>query len=111
MSVTLFTSTLEKLYATILERRTGNPEESYVAKLTSKGRKKMAQKLGEEAVETVIDAVANKPEGVVKESADLLFHLLVLWAEMGITPEEIAAELSRRDGISGIKEKNNRSKE
>lgn len=104
-------SVLDELYDTILDRRkAGNSETSYVAKLAIKGRLKICQKLGEEAVETVIDAVADKKSGVVSESADMLFHLLMLWADMGIKPADIATELQRRQNISGIDEKKNRKK-
>lgn len=103
--------TLDALYATILERRkSGDASSSYVAKLADKGREKICQKLGEEAVETIIDAIADKKKGVVSESADMLFHLLMLWADMGIKPDDVAAELARREGTSGIDEKKNRKK-
>ena len=93
------------LFATIRARRDANPETSYVASLTAKGRAKIAQKVGEEAVETVIAAVADDRAGVISESADLLFHLSVLWADAGVTPDDIAAELKRREGTSGLAEK------
>ncbi|MCE3231875.1 MAG: phosphoribosyl-ATP diphosphatase [Rickettsiaceae bacterium] len=99
---------IEQLYQTIKERKKANPEESYVAKLFTKGRGKIAQKVGEEAVETVIDAVAGNKKGAVSESADLLFHLLVLWADMGIKPESVYKELEKRKGVSGIEEKKGR---
>ena len=103
--------TLNGLYATIVERRKkGDPDSSYVAKLAAKGRGKICQKLGEEAVETIIDAMDDKKNGVVGESADLLFHLAMLWADMGVKPADIAAELQRREGTSGIEEKKNRKK-
>lgn len=103
--------TLEKLHATIIKRREkGDPDSSYVAKLAQKGRGKICQKLGEEAVETIVDAMADKKSGVVSESADLLFHLLMLWADMGVKPADVAAELQRREGTSGIDEKKNRKK-
>ncbi len=96
---------LDQLYATILARRGADPESSYVAKLTAKGRDKIAQKVGEEAVETVIAAIRDDRAAVVSESADLLFHLAVLWADAGVTPADVAAELDRRQGVSGITEK------
>lgn len=103
------TPVLENLYDVIQERRNhGDPASSYVAKITAKGRKKIAQKVGEEAVETVIAGVGSKPEKLVSESADLLFHLLILWADAGVTPDDIAEELGRRDGTSGIDEKASR---
>lgn len=102
---------LDGLYATIAERRReGDADASYVAKLAAKGRGKICQKLGEEAVETIVDAMAGKKNGVVGESADLLFHLLMLWADMGVEPADVAAELQRREGTSGIEEKKNRKK-
>ena len=101
---------LDLLYATVAGRKGSDPEKSYTAKLFAKGRKKIAQKLGEEAVETVIAALVESPENVVGESADLLYHLSVLWAEVGVTPEQVWTELAKRQGISGIDEKNSRKK-
>jgi len=99
----------DHLLATIIERRAADPGSSYVAKLTAKGRAKMAQKLGEEAVETVIAAVSdNRPE-MVGEAADLMFHLAVLLADMGLSFDDIRAELARREGVSGIDEKAKRA--
>lgn len=102
------TDFIEELYNTIKSRKKSSPEESYVAKLFDKGRNKIAQKLGEEAVEVVIDAARDKKKGVISESADLLFHMLVLWADMGIKPSDVIEELQGRKGISGIAEKKNR---
>lgn len=96
---------LNALYRAVLERRNGDPTQSYVASLFAKGRVKIAQKLGEEAVELALASVAADKAATVSESADLLFHLSVLWAEAGITPEEVAAELQRREGVSGLVEK------
>lgn len=102
---------LDSLYKTITERRkSDDTEKSYVAKLTAKGRGKMCQKLGEEAVEVIIDAMADKKKGVIAESADVLFHLSMIWADMGIKPADVAAELHRRENTSGIEEKKNRKK-
>jgi len=101
---------LDLLYATVAGRKGSDPEKSYTAKLFAKGRKKIAQKLGEEAVETVIAALVESPENVVGESAALLYHLTVLWAEVGVKPEQVWAELAKRQGISGIDEKNSRKK-
>lgn len=104
------TAKLETLFDRIQERRNhGDPATSYVAKLTARGRKKICQKVGEEAVETVIAGVGNKPEKIVSESADLLFHLLLLWADAGVTPEQVAEELERRETTSGIEEKASRA--
>lgn len=99
------TDALDRLEETIRARRMANPESSYVAKLTAKGRTKIAQKLGEEAVETVIAAVADDSAEVVKESADLIFHLAVLLADMGLSLDDVRAELERREGLSGLAEK------
>jgi phosphoribosyl-ATP pyrophosphohydrolase len=99
---------LDQLFDTIASRKGGNPEESYTAKLFARGRKKIAQKLGEEAVETVIAALAETPEHVVKESADLLYHLLTLWAECGVAPAQVWAELEARRRQSGLDEKKSR---
>ena len=100
---------IDDLYRVIAGRRGGDPDTSYTAKLFAKGRGKIAQKLGEEAVETVVAALAEGPAAVVSESADLIYHLLVLWAECGITPEQVWGELGRRAGTSGIDEKNSRT--
>ena len=99
---------LGKLEAVIASRKGGDVDKSYVAKLFAKGRKKIVQKVGEEAVETALAAVMDDKQEVVAESADLLFHLMVLWADMGISPEDIFEELARREGISGIDERNSR---
>ncbi len=99
------TDTLNRLETVVKERRIADPALSYVAKLTHKGRAKIAQKLGEEAVETVIAAVANDRAGVIGESADLLFHWAVLLADMNIPMADVFAELDRREGISGLAEK------
>ena len=100
---------LDEIFTTIKARQaSGDVESSYTAKLFSRGRNKIAQKLGEEAVETVIDAVGDNKKGTISESADLLFHLLVLWADMGIDPDKVMSELKNRKGISGIEEKNGR---
>lgn len=96
---------LDTLEQTIRDRRTGDPATSYVAKLTARGRAKIAQKLGEEATEAVIAAIQDDREEVVKESADLMFHLLVLLADMDLSLDDVRAELARREGVSGIAEK------
>ena len=96
---------LQRLWRVIESRRGADPQTSYTAKLFSRGRTKIAQKLGEEAVEAVIEGVRGDRGKLVGESADVLYHLLVLWADIGITPDDIAAELARREGTSGIAEK------
>lgn len=101
--------TLSRLEATIAQRLTASPEESYVAKLHAKGLKKIAQKLGEEATEAVIAALAGDEAELVGEAADVIFHLMVLLAEKGVRLEQVLAELDRREGTSGIIEKASRS--
>ena len=103
------THTLDALYAVIAARRGADPDTSYTAKLFARGRKKIAQKVGEEAVETVIAALAEAPDKVVGESADLLYHLLVLWADCGVSPDHVWQELERRQGTSGLDEKKART--
>ena len=99
---------VDELYEVIASRRGADAGTSYTAKLFTKGRAKIAQKVGEEAVETVIAAVSQGQPEVISESADLLYHLMVLWADCGITPDMVWAELDRRSGVSGIAEKNSR---
>jgi phosphoribosyl-ATP pyrophosphohydrolase len=102
---------LEDLYRVILTRRGADPTQSNTAKLFAKGKKKIAQKLGEEAVETLIEGVKGDKDGVIAESADLLYHLLVLWAALDVKPDEVWAALRAREGISGIAEKASRPKD
>lgn len=97
--------TLHRLEATIAQRMAADPSTSYVAKLHAKGLSKIAQKLGEEGVETVIAALSGNREELVGEAADLLFHLLVLLGEKQVPLAEVLAELDRREGVSGIAEK------
>lgn len=87
---------LEELWRTLAERADADPGESYTARLLGEGTARVAQKVGEEANETVIAAVSGDRAATVAESADLLYHLLVLWRAAGIGPEEVAAELRRR---------------
>ena len=101
--------TLSRLEATIAQRLTASPEESYVAKLHAKGINKIAQKLGEESTEAVIAALAGDEAELVGEAADVIFHLLVLLAEKGVKLEQVLAELDRREGLSGLAEKASRS--
>jgi phosphoribosyl-ATP pyrophosphohydrolase len=96
---------LERLYAVIESRHGADPESSYTAKLFAKGPEKIAQKLGEEAVETVIEAVNDSPENLANESADLLYHLLVLWSAKGVDPDQVWDALEGRLGTSGVAEK------
>lgn len=99
---------LDRLFEIIESRRHADPNVSYTAKLFAKGPNKIAQKVGEEAVEAVIEAVAGNNDGLAAESADLLYHLLVLWSARGLTPADIWAELAARQGLSGIAEKDAR---
>ncbi|MCI4591152.1 phosphoribosyl-ATP diphosphatase [Sphingobium sp. BYY-5] len=104
-------ATLHALEHTIRQRRSADPSTSYVARLTAKGRAKIAQKVGEEAVETVIAAMADDREGAIGESADLLFHLLLLLADLDVPLDAVLDELDRREGVSGIAEKAARSQD
>lgn len=99
------TAILSRLEATIAARRAGDADASYVARLHAKGRGKMAQKVGEEATEVVIAALTGSPEALVGEAADLLFHLMVLMGDCGVSLAQVTAELERREGTSGIAEK------
>ncbi len=101
---------LDALYAVIAARKGADPTTSYTAKLFGRGRAKITQKLGEEAVELVI-AGCIEPDKMVSESADLLYHMLVLWADAGIAPDDVWAELARRAGTSGLAEKASRKKD
>jgi phosphoribosyl-ATP pyrophosphohydrolase len=103
--------TLARLEATIAQRLTASPDTSYVARLHHKGLAKIAQKLGEEATETVIAALAGDRKELTGEAADLLFHLMVLLAEKGVPLADVLAELDRREGLSGLAEKAARSQD
>src|ERR1700757_5063350 len=96
---------LDRLWQVIQLRRGADPESSYTARLFARGRAKIAQKLGEEGVVAGIQGVAENTLTLVGKSADLLYHLLVLWAATGVSPADVAAELARREDISGIEEK------
>ena len=102
---------LDRLWATVESRRlAGDGATSHSARLLGRGTAKVAQKLGEEAVECVIEATLGHRAETILESADLLYHLMVVWVDAGIRPEEVWAELQRREGISGIAEKAARPK-
>jgi phosphoribosyl-ATP pyrophosphohydrolase len=103
------TETLHALEATILAKRGGDIATSYIAKLSQSGRARIAQKLGEEATETVIAAMTGDAEKLTGEAADLLFHLLILLTDGGVTLADVTAELERREGQSGLMEKAARS--
>jgi phosphoribosyl-ATP pyrophosphohydrolase len=93
---------LDRLFEVIDGRRHADPNTSHTAKLFQKGTRKIAQKMGEEAVEVVIEAVRGKRDRLIAESADLMYHLLVLWADAHLRPADIWAELARREGVSGF---------
>jgi phosphoribosyl-ATP pyrophosphohydrolase len=101
---------LDRLYATVECRRLADPAVSHSARLMSRGTAKVAQKFGEEAVECVIEAVAGNHDALVAESADVLYHLVVLWVSSGVSSQEVWRELARREGTSGIAEKAARAK-
>jgi phosphoribosyl-ATP pyrophosphohydrolase len=96
---------LDRLFATIAARKGADPASSYTATLLAEGVEKCAKKFGEEATETVIAAISRDKTELAKESADVLYHLLVLWAASGITPEEVYAVLKSRESQSGLAEK------
>lgn len=102
---------LARLQATIDGRRGDDPNTSYTARLLSKGPAYVAKKLGEEAVETVIAAVQADPDALAAESADLLYHWLVLLSAAGVSPDAVAAKLEAREGTSGLVEKASRPKD
>lgn len=102
---------LDALWQTVEARRlAGDVAQSHSARLLARGTAKVAQKLGEEAVECVIEATQGNRAATVMESADLLYHLIVVWVDAGIRPEEVWTELARRQGISGLAEKAARPK-
>lgn len=100
---------LERLAATIEARKGADPETSWTAKLLAQGPAKCAEKLGEEAVEAVIEAVSGPREALTAEAADVLYHLLVACAARDVSLTDILTELERREGTSGIAEKAARS--
>jgi phosphoribosyl-ATP pyrophosphohydrolase len=99
---------LDRLYFVIDSRKGADPDTSYTARLFSRGRQQIAKKLGEEAVEALIEGIRGDRPKLVGESADLLYHLLTLWASIGVKPAAVWDELARREGLSGIAEKASR---
>ena len=99
------TDSIDRLYNAVIAARSSDPAKSRTARLLRAGRAKMAKKLAEEAVEVVIDAMHGQPEAVVKESADLLYNLVVLWVHSGVRPDDVWAEMRRREQMFGIAEK------
>ena len=102
-------ASLEALEQRIIERKSGDPSESYVASLFAKGTSKIAQKVGEEGVEVALALVSDDKQEITKEAADLLFHLMIALEEAGLSLHDVTNELARRDGLSGLEEKRNRS--
>ena len=96
---------LDRLFGVVESRRDADPTISHSARLLSRGPAKVAQKFGEEAVECLIEAVAGNRDALIAESADVLYHLLVLWVSSGVDASDVWAELIRREGVSGIAEK------
>ncbi|MCK1357784.1 phosphoribosyl-ATP diphosphatase [Bradyrhizobium sp. 199] len=96
---------LERLYLAVLAARDLDPATSRTARLFQRGPSKMAKKLAEEAIEVVIDAVNGDSDAVIRESADLLYNLTVLWASAGVRPEDVWREMTRREDMLGIAEK------
>jgi phosphoribosyl-ATP pyrophosphohydrolase len=96
---------LDRLWTVVQSRRNADPAVSHSARLLSRGTAKVAQKFGEEAVECLIEAVAGNHDALIGESADLLYHLLVMWVASDVRPEEVWRELERREGVSGLAEK------
>lgn len=99
---------LDRLYAVVDARRDANPNVSHSARLLSRGTQKIAQKFGEESVECLIEAVAGNRDALVAESADVLYHMIVMWVDAGVRADEVWSELHRREGVSGIAEKASR---
>ena len=100
---------LDRLWEVVESRRGADPTVSHSARLLGRGTAKVAQKFGEEAVECLIEAVSGNRAALVAESADVLYHLLVMWVDAGVRPEAVWAELERREGVSGIAEKAGRA--
>jgi phosphoribosyl-ATP pyrophosphohydrolase len=100
---------VDRLYATIVNRKGADPATSYTAKLYAAGTPKIAQKFGEEAVELVIEALRGDPAKLADESADVLYHLLVVWAQAGVTPKDVCDVLEKRTAMSGVEEKKGRA--
>jgi phosphoribosyl-ATP pyrophosphohydrolase len=99
---------LDRLYVVIDSRKGADPDTSYTARLFARGRQQIAKKLGEEAVEALIEGIRGDRPKLVGESADMLYHLLTLWAATGVKPRAVWTELARREGLSGIAEKASR---
>ena len=102
---------LDRLWGVIMTRRDADPAISHSARLLSRGSAKVAQKFGEEAVECLIEATLGNRDALIAESADVLYHLIVVWVNAGVRPDEVWTELQRREGVSGVAEKAARVRE
>jgi phosphoribosyl-ATP pyrophosphohydrolase len=100
---------LDRLHALISARRKADPRRSHSARLLARGTAKVAQKLGEESFECLIEAIAGNRDKLIGEAADVLYHLVVLWVDQGIRPEQVWEELRRREGVGGHDEKASRT--
>jgi phosphoribosyl-ATP pyrophosphohydrolase len=96
---------LERLHAAVIAAQSADPESSRTARLLRAGRAKMAKKVAEEAIEVVLDAMHGSREAIVRESADLMYNLVVLWVASGVRPEDVWQEMERREALFGIAEK------
>jgi phosphoribosyl-ATP pyrophosphohydrolase len=99
---------LDRIWSVVVSRRAADPEGSHSARLLARGTTKIAQKFGEEAVECLIEATRGNRDALIAESADVLYHLIVMWVDGGIRPGDVWHELQRREGLSGIAERASR---
>ena len=97
--------TLDRLWSIIEDRRGADPDESWTARLLSKGPEKCAEKFGEEAIEALIEAVKGDTDALAREGADVLYHFCIMLASRGVTLKDVLSELDRRHGTSGVAEK------
>lgn len=111
MAIGASPAVLDRLWGVVMSRRDADPNLSHSARLLTRGTAKVAQKFGEEAVECLIEAARGNREALIYESADVLYHLIVMWVDAGVRPDEVWAELQRREGVSGIAEKASRVRE
>ena len=98
---------ISELFSRLIKRKNSSPQKSYTSNLIN-NPELLAKKIGEESSELIVDFIKRDKEGVIRESSDLLYHLLVIWISVGVDPEEIWKELSSRTLISGLQEKLNR---
>lgn len=100
---------VDRLYATIVKRKGADPASSYTARLYAAGTEKIVQKFGEESIELVIEALGGDRQKLAEESADVLYHLLVVWAQAGVSPQQVCDVLEKRTAMSGVEEKKGRA--